>query len=92
MRRHVYQTPTSYLAFLQFYKRVYATKLAEVERKASNVRVGLEKLAKGAEDVESMKVVLAEEEVKLQKANEDTTKMLGKLQKSSMAAKKKLIS
>mgnify|MGYP001192382363 FL=1 len=88
MRRHVYQTPTSYLAFLQFYKRVYATKLAEVERKASNVRVGLEKLAKGAEDVESMKVVLAEEEVKLQKANEDTTKMLGKLQKSSMAAKK----
>jgi dynein heavy chain len=88
MRRHVYQTPTSYLAFLSFYKRVYATKLAEVERKASNVRVGLEKLAKGAEDVESMKVVLAEEEVKLQKANEDTTKMLGKLQKSSMAAKK----
>ena len=46
------------------------------------MRVGLEKLAKGAEDVESMKVVLAEEEVKLQKANEDTTKMLGKLQKS----------
>ena len=88
MRRHVYQTPTSYLAFLSFYRRVYAAKLAEVERKASNVRVGLEKLAKGAEDVESMKVVLAEEEVKLQRANEDTTKMLGKLQKSSMAAKK----
>ena len=88
MRRHVYQTPTSYLAFLSFYKRVYATKLAEVERKASNVRVGLEKLAKGAEDVESMKVVLADEEIKLQRANEDTTKMLGKLQKSSMAAKK----
>ena len=69
MRRHVYQTPTSYLAFLSFYKRVYASKLQEVERKASNVRVSLEKLAKGAEDVESMKVVLAEEEIKLQKAN-----------------------
>ena len=88
MRRHVYQTPTSYLAFIQFYKRVYGQKLAEIEKKASNVKTGLEKLEKGAEDVESMKIVLAKEEIKLQKANDDTTKMLGTLQKSSMAAKK----
>ncbi|KAH8068253.1 dynein light chain binding protein [Aureococcus anophagefferens] len=88
MRRRVYQTPRSYLSFLADYQKVYAVKLGEIEQKASRVQVGLEKLQKGAEDVESMKLVLADEEVKLQKANEATTEMLGKLQQSSMEAKK----
>ncbi|KAJ1446978.1 dynein heavy chain and region D6 of dynein motor-domain-containing protein [Pelagophyceae sp. CCMP2097] len=88
MRRRVYQTPRSYLSFLADYRSVYSRKLAEVENKASRVVVGLDKLRQGAEDVESMKVVLADEEVELRAANATTTAMLGDLQRSSMAAKK----
>ena len=63
-------------------------KLKEIEEMSSRVTVGLEKLQQGAEDVETMKVVLADEEVKLRKAEEATNAMLSKLELSSMAAKK----
>ena len=88
MRRHVYQTPKSYLSFLNCYAEMYGTKLKEIEEMSSRVTVGLEKLQQGAEDVETMKVVLADEEVKLRKAEEATNAMLSKLELSSMAAKK----
>jgi len=88
MRRHVYQTPKSYLSFLNSYSGMYGKKLAEIEEMSSRVTVGLEKLQQGAEDVETMKVVLADEEVKLRKAEEATNAMLSKLELSSMAAKK----
>ena len=87
MRRNLYQTPKSYLSFLNDYKKTYVVKVNEIEQKAKSVQLGLTKLQKGAEDVEGMKVVLAEEEVKL-RAAEATNKMLTKLEKSSMEAKK----
>ncbi|KAJ8610701.1 hypothetical protein CTAYLR_005659 [Chrysophaeum taylorii] len=87
-RRRVYQTPTSYLSFLRDYEKVYLLKLREIEQKSARVRVGLEKLDKGGQDVERMKVLLADEEVKLRRADERTTAMLGKLQTSSLEAKK----
>ncbi|GMH97336.1 hypothetical protein TrST_g8180 [Triparma strigata] len=88
MRRHVYQTPKSYLSFLNSYAAMYGTKMSELEEMSNRVTVGLEKLQQGAEDVETMKVVLADEEVKLRKAEEATNAMLSKLELSSMAAKK----
>jgi dynein heavy chain len=88
MRRHVYQTPKSYLSFLNSYKQMYDDKLAGIEERSSRVATGLVKLQQGAEDVETMKVVLADEEVKLRKAEEATNAMLSKLEVSSMAAKK----
>jgi len=88
MRRNVYQTPKSYLSFVQNYKTTYAAKLEEVKIKEQRVNLGLKKLIGGAKDVEAMKIVLAEEQIKLEKATEDTNKMLGSLEISSMEAKK----
>jgi dynein heavy chain len=88
MRRYVYQTPKSFLQFLADYSSMYAVKSQEIVVKASRVEIGLEKLASGAKDVEKMKIVLAQEEIKLKKSEEDTNIMLSKLEVSSMEAKK----
>lgn len=88
MRRHVYQTPKSFLSFLQDYAVMYKSKADEIVDKASRVEIGLEKLASGAKDVEKMKIVLAQEEIKLKQAEEATNIMLSKLEVSSMEAKK----
>ncbi|CAM9240120.1 unnamed protein product [Discosporangium mesarthrocarpum] len=88
LRRHVYQTPRSFLSFLSSYRDLYLGKKEEVDIKSKRVTVGLEKLKKGAADVELMKVQLKEEEVKLKDADKATSAMLSKLEVSSMAAKK----
>lgn len=88
MRRHVYQTPKSFLQFLTDYRIMYNIKSAEIVTKASRVEIGLEKLESGGKDVQKMKLVLAEEEVKLKKSEAATNEMLGKLELSSMDAKK----
>jgi dynein heavy chain len=87
MRRNVYQTPKSYLSFIASYKVMYLEKLAEIEEKEGRVNLGLEKLIKGAEDVELMKIVLADEQIKLDKATRETAKMLESLEVSSSEAK-----
>ena len=88
MRRAVYQTPKSYLSFIQAYTKMYAAKLEELEDKEGRVRLGLEKLKQGARDVEDMKGVLAEEDKKLAVATEETNKMLEGLQISSAEAQR----
>lgn len=50
--------------FLSDYGSMYKIKAAEIVTKASRVEIGLEKLKAGAKDVEKMKIVLAEEEVR----------------------------
>ena len=82
MRRHVSQAQE--LELLDDYRR--GVKMAEIDTKAGRVKLGLDKLEE-AEDVEQMKVELAEEEVKLRHADEAVA-MLGKLERSSMDAKK----
>ena len=76
MRRRVYQTPKSFLSFIDNYKTTYKKKLAETAKKEGNVNLGLQKLIQGAEDVDRLKGVLAKEEVKLQKASQQTKEML----------------
>jgi dynein heavy chain len=88
MRRYAYQTPKSFLSFLESYKKLYSMKIDEINLKEKNVNLGLKKLVQGAEDVEKMKIVLAADEVKLRQAEEDSNVMLSKLQVSSMEAKK----
>ena len=87
MRRQVYQTPKSYLSFIAAYKVMYTTKLAALKEKESRVKLGLDKLIQGAQDVEAMKVVLAAEQVKLEEATVNTNKMLESLEISSKEAK-----
>ena len=91
MRRHVYQTPKTFLSFLADYSAMYASKSVEIVMKANRVEIGLEKLKAGATDVERMKVVLLGEEEKLKVAEEATNNMLSKLEASAMAAKKEAI-
>ena len=88
MRRQVHQTPKSFLSFLAAYKEMYSSKLAFLKEKEGRVKMGLEKLIHGAKDVEAMKVVLAEEKVKLEVATENTNKMLTSLEVSKAEAKK----
>jgi dynein heavy chain len=56
--------------------------------KEERVNLGLKKLIQGAEDVEAMKIVLAEEQKKLEVATLETNKMLSSLEVSSAEAKK----
>jgi len=88
-RRKVYQTPKSYLSFINNYMLVYKQKLSVLARNEQNINRGLEKLVKGAEDVEAMKKVLAVEQIKLNKATDDTNKMLATLQVQQADAEKK---
>ncbi|RHY37518.1 hypothetical protein DYB25_000117 [Aphanomyces astaci] len=88
MRRRVYQTPKSYLSFIESYKKMYSIKIEEIKVKEQRVNLGLKKLIQGAEDVRAMSIVLADEQVKLQKATEETNAMLQSLQVSSAEAYK----
>lgn len=88
MRRRVYQTPKSYLSFIESYKKMYSVKIDEIKVKEQRVNLGLKKLIQGAEDVRAMSIVLADEQVKLQKATEETNTMLQSLQVSSAEAHK----
>eukprot|EP01040_Poterioochromonas_malhamensis_P004773 gene4773-5123_t len=88
MRRRVYQTPKSYLSFIQNFTSLYGVKLAELKIKEGRVNLGLQKLIQGAQDVEDMKKVLAEEQIKLDVATQETNKMLASLEVSSAEAKR----
>jgi dynein heavy chain len=88
MRRKVFQTPKSYLSFIQNFTGLYSTKLAELKVKEGRVNLGLQKLIQGAQDVEDMKKVLAEEQIKLEYATVETNKMLASLEVSSAEAKR----
>jgi dynein heavy chain, axonemal len=88
MRRRVYQTPKSYLSFIQNFTNLYGVKLAELKVKEGRVNLGLQKLIQGAKDVEDMKKVLADEQVKLDVATQETNKMLESLEVSSAEAKR----
>ena len=87
-KRRVYQTPKSYLAFIQNYRSLYAEKLAEIREKENRVNKGLQKLSKGAEDVEAMKLILAEERIRVDRATEAANQKLGSVQVSSLQAQR----
>jgi dynein heavy chain len=88
MRRHVHQTPKAFLSYLTLYKNIYSKKLELVKTKESRVKLGLDKLLKGAADVEKMKVELAAQEEVLKESDKECSAMLGTLQVSSLEAKK----
>ena len=44
MRRRVFQTPKSYLSFIQNFTSLYSIKLDELKQKESRVNLGLQKL------------------------------------------------
>ena len=76
MRRHVYVTPKSYLAFIAMYKDEYAKKYALIDIDEQNINNGLEKLAGASQQIEELKVDLKKEDAKLKEASESTDRML----------------
>lgn len=89
MRRHVYQTPKSYLSFIENYKELYSVKLQQLVQKEHNVNSGLEKLIQGSKDVDSMKVVLREEQTKVEEASRKTNDLLANLEVKKAEAEQK---
>ncbi|KAA0176015.1 hypothetical protein FNF27_02407 [Cafeteria roenbergensis] len=89
MRRKVYQTPKSFLSFIDNYKDTYKRKLKETSQKEANVSLGLKKLTQGEADVDKLKGVLALEEVKLQQASQQTREMLESLKLDQAKADRK---
>lgn len=87
MRRQVYQTPKSFLSFIDSYQKMYTAKLLALQEKETRVNLGLEKLIQGAQDVEAMKIILAKEQIKLEEATASTNKMLESLEMSRTQAK-----
>ena len=79
MRRHVYVTPKSYLSFISAYAELYTVKYKAIDKEEENINRGLFKLAEATTDVEAMKVVLKEENAKLDAATEATNKLLKEL-------------
>jgi len=88
MRRNVYQTPKSFLSFLDVFMYEYEQELKKLLEKESRVTHGLEKLIQGAHDVQKLKIVLAEEKKKLEKATLETNSMIGDLETKSLEATK----
>lgn len=86
MRRYVYVTPKSYLSFIQAYHELYSTKYKAIDKQEQNINSGLFKLAEATEDVEAMKIVLREENAKLDAATEATNKLLKELDIKNKAA------
>ncbi len=58
------------------------------QEKEMRLNLGLQKLIQGAKDVAAMKIVLAEEQKKLEVATAETMKMLSSLEVSSAEARK----
>ncbi|GBG28853.1 Dynein heavy chain 5, axonemal [Hondaea fermentalgiana] len=84
----IHMTPKSFLSYLEQFKDMYAQRLEELTQKETQIELGLSKLVTGASDVEQLKVVLAQEEVKLRAAEEACNSMISSLEQSSMEAKK----
>jgi len=89
MRRHVYVTPKSYLAFIDLYKDVYKVKYDGIDIEDQNISKGLEKLNEAAAGVEELKIDLKKEEVKLKEASDITDKLLKVLEVENKKAKEK---
>ena len=88
-RRNVYVTPKSYLSFLTAYSETYETKRQGVANLASNINLGLEKLAQATTDVDKMKIELRAKEVVLVEAQQKSAILLKDITASTQKAEKK---
>lgn len=86
-RRMVYQTPRTFLSFIENFKTIYKEKLEEILNNERRINLGLTKLKDGAKDVEKMKIELAEKNRRLTEAERETNEMMVELQSKSMEAK-----
>jgi dynein heavy chain len=88
-RRRTFVTPASYLSFLNGYRDLYSEKKKAIDVLADQMTTGLDKLAEAGESVAELSKELVVKDVELQKANQETEKVLITVTASSAAAEKK---
>merc|ERR1719261_1994576 len=89
MRKHVYVTPKSYLCLIDFYKQFYKVKYDEINVQEKSVNMGLLKLKEASEQVNQMKIQLAEQGVVLKAREQQTNILLNKVTAEKAKADKK---
>jgi len=89
MRKHVYVTPKSYLCLIDFYKSFYKVKYEEINVQEKSVNMGLQKLKEASEQVNQMKVMLAEQGIVLKQEETKTNALLAKVTQEKVKADKK---
>ena len=67
MRRHVYVTPKSYLAFIDLYKDVYKVKYDGIDVEDQNISKGLEKLTKPQQVLKNSRLILRKKKSNLRR-------------------------
>merc|ERR1719506_1678140 len=89
MRKHVYVTPKSYLCLIDFYKSFYKVKYDDINVQEKSVNMGLLKLKEASEQVNTMKIQLAEQGVVLKAEEAKTNALLTKVTAEKVKADKK---
>ncbi|XP_026674744.1 dynein heavy chain 1, axonemal-like [Ceratina calcarata] len=88
LTRHNYVTPTSYLELLSGYGDLLNKKKHELQAAANRLSTGLDKLASAEIEVKEMQILLALMKPKLEKAAEDTAKMIERIALDTVEAEK----
>jgi dynein heavy chain, axonemal len=86
--RQLYQTPKSYLQYLDAFKALYTRRWDGLVQESARVEAGLQKLRQGAEDVEALRRVLQEEEAGLIDADVACEALMKDLQTQSQEAER----
>ena len=76
IKRKMYVTPTNYIEFLMFYKKLMAEKKSEFDAKVSKLRGGLTKLAETEIQVRDMQSVCKDKAVIVAEAKRDCEELL----------------
>lgn len=75
-RRYNYTTPKSFLELISLYSKLLTNKTSETHQKIKRLENGLVRLAICADQVDSLKRVLAEQEIQLSVKNEAADKLI----------------
>lgn len=75
-RRYNYTTPKSFLELISLYSKLLTNKTSETHQKIKRLENGLVRLAICADQVDSLKHVLAEQEIQLNVKNEAADKLI----------------
>jgi dynein heavy chain len=87
-RRRTFVTPSSYLSFLDSYRRLYSEKKGAIDVLAEQMKTGLDKLVEAGISVAELSEVLKVKEVDLAVANKEVEGVLIEVTASSAAAEK----
>lgn len=79
LRRHNYVTPKSYLELLNMYVSILKEKKSDLKKQIDRLKGGLGKLIDANDQVEEMQRILIKKQPELEKAQEETEKMMIKL-------------